>query len=109
MEYGTYPLAYELGGGLDGLVAVLDEDGDFPGPGRFEDAGELSYSLLKDLRWADVDFGDHDHDWDIERKGDSQMLSKSSVSCWKQTSLQVRNAYLLMPIKPLFAATMSRQ
>jgi len=31
LEYGAYTLAHELGGGLDGLVAVLDEDGDFPG------------------------------------------------------------------------------
>jgi len=31
LEYGAYPLAHELGGSLDGFVAVLDEDGDFPG------------------------------------------------------------------------------
>lgn len=33
LEDGADPLADELGGGLDGLVAVLDEDGDFAGAG----------------------------------------------------------------------------
>lgn len=31
LEDGAYALAHELGGGLDCLVAVFDEDWDFPG------------------------------------------------------------------------------
>ena len=38
LEDGTYPLADELRGGVDGVFAVLDEDGDFARAGGFEDA-----------------------------------------------------------------------
>lgn len=74
LENGTYSLADELGSSLNGFIAVLDEDGDFPGAWRLEDAGQLSYGLLENLRWADVDFGDHHHDWHIECECDSKVL-----------------------------------
>lgn len=35
LEDGAYPLANELGGSLDGLVAILNEDGDFLCAGGF--------------------------------------------------------------------------
>ena len=75
LENGTYPLADELSGGLDGLFAVLDEDGDFTGAGRFENAGQLGDGLLQDLRRADVDFSDDHHDWDVESQSNAEMFS----------------------------------
>ena len=82
LEDGADSLANKLGSGLDGFVAVLDENGYFPGAWRLENAGELRYGLLKNLGWANVDFGDHYHDWDVEGEGDSQMLSRLSISCY---------------------------
>ena len=59
---------------IDALLAVGDEDGDFPRAGGFEDFGELGDGLLEDLGRTDVDFGDDDHDGDVEREGDTQMF-----------------------------------
>jgi len=58
------------------LFVVFDEDGNLASAGRFEDLGELRNSLLKDLRWADIDFRYHNHDRHIERQSDTQMLSR---------------------------------
>ena len=46
LEDGTYPLADELRGGVDGIFAVLDENGDFAGSGGFQDACQLRDGLL---------------------------------------------------------------
>ena len=79
MENRADPLADELRGGFDGFIAVLDEDGYFPGTWRLEDAGELGYGLLKNLRRTYVDFSDNYHDGHVERERDSKMLSEIVV------------------------------
>jgi hypothetical protein len=33
--------------------------------------------LFKDLGWADVDFGDDDHDGDVQGEGNAEVLSDS--------------------------------
>lgn len=107
MEDGADALADELSGGFDGVFSVLDEDRNFAGAGRFENAGKLSDGLLEDLGWANVDFGDYYHYWNVQGEGNTQMFSvpdKSSVSIPEREI-----PYLLIPMRPLFAATIRRQ
>lgn len=52
-------------GGCNTIFAAFDEDGNFAGARRFQDLSELGYSLLQNLGRANVDFGDHHHDWDV--------------------------------------------
>ena len=66
LEDGADALGDELRGRVDRVLAVLDEDGDLARAGGLEDAGELGDGLLEDLRGEDVDFGDDDHDGDVE-------------------------------------------
>ena len=88
---------------------VFDEDRYFSGAWRLEDAGELRYGLLKDLRWTNVNFRDYNHDRHVKRECNPQMLSKKEFQLLAIQMRKVSIAYLLMPISPLFAATMSRQ
>jgi len=53
-------------GCVDALLAVLDEDWNLPRSWRLENLGELGDGLLQNLRWANVDFGDDNHDWDVQ-------------------------------------------
>ena len=80
LEDGADALRDELAGGLDGFLVVLDENRDLAGAGGFEDARQLGDGLLQDLRRTDVDLGDNDHDWDIEREGNAKMFSAINVS-----------------------------
>ena len=66
LEDGADALGDELRSGDDCFVAVSDEYGDFASSGRFKDAGKLGDGLLEDVGWADVNFGDDDHDGDVE-------------------------------------------
>lgn len=92
---------------VDAILPVLYEDWDFAGAGGFEDFRELGYCLLEDLWGADVDFRDDDHDGDVEGEGDAEVLSTSDqdVLC-HGSGLET---YLLIPTRPLFAATINRQ
>lgn len=56
------------------VLAILDENGYFPCTLRFQDFGELGYRLFEDLGRTNVDFGDDDHNRDIESKGNSEMF-----------------------------------
>ena len=66
--------------GIDALFAVLDEDRNLPGPRALEDSNQLLDGLLEDMRWADVDLGDDNHDRDIKRQGNPKVLSETSIS-----------------------------
>ena len=81
LEDGAYSARDKLSSSLDALFSVLDEDGYFSCARRFEDFGQLSDGLLEDLRRADVNFGNDNHDWDIECEGDTQMLSVLVSGC----------------------------
>lgn len=57
------------------VLTRFNECRNFSSPWRFKDFGQLSQSLLHDIRRADVDFGYDDHDGDVESKSNSQMFS----------------------------------
>lgn len=104
----TYPLADELGSSLDGLFMVFDENRNFPCAWRFEYSSKLRYSLLQNLGWANIDFGYHNHHRHIECQRNSQVLSiilRQALLLGKYCSI----TDLLIPIRPLLAATMRRQ
>ena len=65
LEDGADALTHELSGGFNGIFSRFDEDGDFPGARRFENAGKLGDGLLENVGRANVNFGDYNHDWDI--------------------------------------------
>jgi hypothetical protein len=67
-------LGDELSGGVDAFFCVLDEDWDFASAWRFKDSGDLLDGLLENLWWTDIDFGDDDHDWDVECQCNPQVL-----------------------------------
>jgi hypothetical protein len=75
LEDRTNATGHELRSRVDALFPVLDEDWYLPCAGRLEDLGQLSDGLLKNLWWANVDFGDDDHDGYIEGKCNAEMLS----------------------------------
>lgn len=56
---------HELRGSIDTLLSVFDENGDFASARRLQDFTQLSDGLLENLRRADIDFGDDNHDRDI--------------------------------------------
>lgn len=62
-------------GCVDAFLTVLDEYRNLARSWRLEDLGELSDSLLQNLRWANVDFSDYDHDWDVQSQSNTEMLS----------------------------------
>lgn len=64
--------------GIDTILAVLDEYGDFPSTRGFQYLGELRYRLLPDVRRANVDFGNDAHYRHIERQCYTKMLSACS-------------------------------
>ena len=88
LEDRAYPLGNELSSCVDTLFPILDEDWDFACAWGFEDSRDLLNSLFEDLRWADVDFGDDYHDWDIQGQCDTKMLFTHSdetvVRCYHQ-------------------------
>lgn len=72
------------------------------------------------MRRANVNFRDDHHDRDIKSEGYAEVLSVSELalqdmrvpirSLEDETSMAVLGeTYLLMPTKPLFAATISKQ
>ena len=80
LEDGAYSLGDELSGGLNGLPTILDEDGDFASTRRLQDTGELGDGLFQDLWRANVDFGDDNHDRNIQSKSNAEVLSVGIVS-----------------------------
>ena len=62
-------------GGVDAVLAVLDEDGDLARPGRLEDLCQLRDGLLQNVWRADIDLGNDDHDGHVERKRDAEVFS----------------------------------
>jgi hypothetical protein len=74
LEDGAYSPRHKLGGCVDALLLVLDEDWYLASAGGLQDFGELRDGLLQNLRRANVDFSDADHDRDIERKSNSKVL-----------------------------------
>ena len=77
---------HELCGSIDALFTVLDEYGNFSRSWRFEDSRYLLDSLLQDLWWTDVDFGYDNHDGNIQRQCDAQVLfthaNEAIISCY---------------------------
>jgi hypothetical protein len=51
---------------VDAILPILDKDRDLASTRRFQDLGQLCNSLLKDLRWTDVNLGDDNHDRDVQ-------------------------------------------
>ena len=84
-EYWTYSLTDELGSCVNTFLARLDESWDLAGSRTLHNLGDLCQSLLQDVRWADVNLGDDNHDRYIESQGDTQMLlahaDKAVVRC----------------------------
>jgi len=74
LEDGADALGDELSGGRNGLLAVLDQNGDFACPGGFQDAGYLGDGLFEDVGRADVDFGNDDHDGDVKGQSDAEVF-----------------------------------
>ena len=74
LEDGADALGDEGCGGVDRVLARFNEDGDLAGAWGLENAGQLHYGLLEDLGWADVNFGDHDHDGDVQCKSDTKVF-----------------------------------
>ena len=62
----TDPLADKLSRRADAFLSILDEDGDFSRTRAFQYPGDLCDGLLQNMGRADVDFGDDDHDGDVE-------------------------------------------
>ena len=60
--------------GVDAFFASLDEDGDLARPLGFEDLRELGDGFLENLGRADVDLGDNDHDGNVERESEAEVL-----------------------------------
>ena len=91
LKDGADALGDELGGGLDSIGTVFDEDGDLPCAGGLEDAGQLGDRLLQDLRWANVNLGDDHHHRNVQSKGDAKMLSDNesafTVCLWHMASI----------------------
>lgn len=75
MSTSTQLLRGQAYSSIYALLATLDEDWDFSRSRRLEDFGQLSNGLLEDVRRANIDFGDYHHDWNVERKSNSEMLS----------------------------------
>ena len=75
LEDRAYSLGDELSCSLDGLSTVLDKDGDFASTGRLQDTGELRDGLFQDLWRANVDFGDDNHDRNIQSQCNAEVLS----------------------------------
>ena len=76
----TYPLADELGCGLNGLITVLDEDRNLLSSRGFQYPCQLGDSLLQNLRWTDINLSYDNHDRHIQCKRDTQVLSECPVS-----------------------------
>ena len=74
LKDGTYTLAHKLGGCIDALLVVLDENGYFPCPGALENPRDLGDGLLQNLRRADIDFRDNHQDRHVERQGQPEMF-----------------------------------
>jgi hypothetical protein len=51
---------------VDAIFSILDEDRDLVSTWGFQDLGQLCNSLLKNLRWTDVNLGDDNHDRDVQ-------------------------------------------
>lgn len=97
----------KLCGGLDSISTVFNEDGNLPCAGRFEDACQLGNGLLQDLRWANVNLGDDHHHRNVQGEGDAKVLSDHGQLLY--FSVDISRTYLLIPMRPLFAATISKQ
>lgn len=108
LKYGADTSGDELSRRVDALLSVLDKDGNLTCAGRLENFGQLRNRLLENLRWTNINFSDDNHDWDIESKCDSEMLSGHRLARVKHPTMMPAT-HLLMPIRPLFAATMRRQ
>lgn len=74
LEDGTYPLAHKLGRRVDALFAGCDKGRHLSRPRALHDLVDLANGLLEDVGRANVNLGDDDHDWHVERKRNSQML-----------------------------------
>lgn len=74
LEDGADALGDELSGGRDGLLAVLDQDGNFARAGGFEDTRYLRDGLFEDVRRANVNFGDDDQDGDVKGQSNTEVF-----------------------------------
>lgn len=75
LEHGADALGDKLGGSLNSIGAVFDEDGNFPCARRLKDAGQLGDGLLQDMIGTDVNFGNDYHHRNIKGQGDTKVLS----------------------------------
>lgn len=73
-EDGADALGDELRGGVNALLAVADEGRYLPRVWALHDLLDLRYGLLQDVGRANVDFGDDDHDRDVQSQSNAQML-----------------------------------
>ena len=60
------------------ILAIFDEDGDFPCAWGFQNLGQGANRLLEDMWRTNIDLGDDYHHRHIQRKCDSKMLSVAS-------------------------------
>lgn len=108
LEDGADPARYKLSSSIYALLSVLDEDGDFSRAWRLEDFSQLSDGLLENLRWTNVDFGNDHHNGDVECESDAKMFSEQGQLNDKMF-IRICRTHLLMPTRPLLAATIRRQ
>lgn len=86
LEDGAYSARDKLSSSLNALLSIFDEDRYFSCARGFQDFGQLSNGLLQDLRRAYVNFGNDNHDWDIECEGYTQMLPVFVSGCTTMAS-----------------------
>ena len=85
LEDRTYPLTDKLCCCIDGVFAILDEDWNFSSSRRFQNLRELGNCLLQNIGGAYINFCYYYQDWDIERKGDTEMFSKDRSALEKSS------------------------
>jgi hypothetical protein len=63
-----------LSSGIDAVLSVLDKSWHLARSGTLENLFDLRNSLLKNVRRADINLGDNDHDWHVKRQSKTEML-----------------------------------
>jgi hypothetical protein len=66
---------------VDAILSVLDEDGDLASTGGFQDLGQLCDGLLENLRRADVNLGDDNHDGNVQCESNTEVLPACGQPC----------------------------
>lgn len=74
LEDGAYPLADKLSRRVDALFAVCDKGWHLSGAGTLHDLVDLADGLLENVGRANVNLGDDDHDGNVERQRNAQVL-----------------------------------